>query len=241
MRQEEIVFEILAEGGGLTIERIRTRNGEKFIYHHSETDFNDEGLDIDKKGEYKDFEKPFQLINSKYEWFRFSLAKVHDDFREYVLTELIKVLNKQDLPPDELRYSKQDLEKALNVELEFGNLPLKGRLQNIRIENLIKFTEYKHHEFKENYDAPSKESKFIPKAKFQTWLAGEQTFQHDQVKMSSNIVESFETVGILEVSGNTIIIKNENGQIEYAFSSSKFFVSTTPILSQSKGWVYKSI
>jgi hypothetical protein len=49
------------------------------------------------------------------------------------------------------------------------------------------------------------------------------------------------TIGKLEVNGNTIIIKNEFGQIDYAFSTDKFFVSTTPILSKSKGWFYKSI
>ena len=43
------------------------------------------------------------------------------------------------------------------------------------------------------------------------------------------------TIGKLEISGNTIIIKNEFGQID------KFFVSTTPILSKSKGWFYKRI
>lgn len=49
------------------------------------------------------------------------------------------------------------------------------------------------------------------------------------------------TIGKLEVNGNTIIIKNEFGQIDYAFSTDKFFVSTTPILSKSKGWFYKRI
>ena len=32
------------------------------------------------------------------------------------------------------------------------------------------------------------------------------------------------TIGKLEISGNTIIIKNEFGQIDYAFSTDKFFV-----------------
>lgn len=237
----ETVFEILAEGGSLTIERIRNRNGEKFIYHHSEMDFTDEGLEVNEKGEYNTFEQPFQLINSKYPWFRLHLETVHEDYRNYVIDKLIYSLMYQGITPDELRYSQRDLEKTLNIKLEFGLQPLKSGLQNIKVENLIKFTEYEHHEYKDNYNSPSNDSKFVPKAKFETWLAGEQSFQHDQVTMSSNIVDSLETIGKLEVNGNTIIIKNEFGQIEYAFSSDKFFVSTTPILSKSKGWFYKSI
>lgn len=235
----ETVFEILAEGGSLTIQRIRNRNGEKFIYHHNEFDPTDEGLEVNEKGEYATFGQPFQLINSKYPWFRLHLKTVHPDYRNYVIDELIKSLSFQGITPDELQYSKQDLEDTLNIKLAFGYPPIKSGLQNITVENLIKFTTYEHHEYKDNYNAPSNESKFVPKAKFETWLAGEQTFQHDQITMSSGIVDSFETIGILEVNGNTIIIKNEFGQIEYAFSSDKFFVSTTPILSQSKAWFYK--
>lgn len=58
--------------------------------------------------------------------------------------------------------------------------------------------------------------------------------------ITDKMKNAFETIGKLEVNGNTIIIKNEFGQIAYAFSSDKFFVSTTPILSKSKGWFYKN-
>jgi len=37
-----------------------------------------------------------------------------------VLKELIKSLTFQGVTPDELRYSQQDLEQALNVTLEFA-------------------------------------------------------------------------------------------------------------------------
>ena len=234
----ETVFEILAEGGSLTIQRKRNRNGEKFIYHHAEMDLTDEDLDVDEQGVYKTFDVPFQLINSKYTWFRLHLETVHEDYRKYVLDELIKSLTYQGITPDELRYAQEALENVLDIKLKFGYPPIKSGLQNITIQNLIKFTKYEHHEYKENYEAPSNESKYVPKAKFETWLAGAQHFQHDQVTMSSNIVDSLETIGKLEVNGNTIIIKNEFGKIEFAFSSDKFFVTTTPVLSKTKGWYY---
>lgn len=236
----ETIFEILAEGGSIAIERRKNSNGEKFIYHHNEMDFTDEGLEVNEKDEYDNFEQPFQLINSKFPWFRLHLEIAHEDYREYIISELIKILNKQDITAEQLRHSKQNLEKTLKIKLHLENLPLQNGLQNIIVENLIKFTTYEHDEHKENYNSPSNESKFVVKAKFETWLAGDQIFEHEQVKMSSEIVDSFQTIGKLEINGNTIIIKNEFGQIKHAFSSDKFFVSTTPILSNSKNWFYKS-
>ena len=138
----ETVFEFLAEGGSLAIERHRNRGGETFIYHHNEMDFTDEGLEVNDKGEYDSFEQPFQLINSKYPWYRLSVETVHEDYRDYVLTELINALNKKGIAPDELRHSKRYLEKALHVKLEFGNPPIKSSLQNIKVSNLMKLTEY---------------------------------------------------------------------------------------------------
>ena len=40
--------------------------------------------------------------------------------------------------------------------------------------------------------------------------------------MCSNLVYSFETIGKLEVNGNSIIIKNEYNQIEYILSQTSF-------------------
>ncbi len=234
----ETVFEILAEGGSLTIERKRSRNGEKFIYHHSEMDLTDEGLGVNEKGEYKTFEQPFQLINSKYPWFKLHLKTVHEDYRNYVIDELIKSLMYQGLTPDELRYSQKDLEKTLNIKLEFGFQPLKSGLQNIKVRNLIELTEYDYQEFTDQH-AQEIGQKFKLKGKYKMWT-DEQTFYPENMEII-NTSNEFETIGKLEVSGNTIIIKNEFGQIEYAFSSDKFFVSTTPILSKSKGWFYKSV
>lgn len=233
----EIVFEILAEGGSLTIKRKRNRNGEKFIYHHNEMDLTDEGLEVNEKGEYENFDQPFQLINYKYPWFRLHLTTLHEDFRDYVLSELIIALNKQGVTPDELQYSKQDLEKSLNAKLEFGNLPVRKGLQNIKVKNLVELTEYDYQDFTDQY-AQEIGQKFKLQGKYKMWT-DEQTFYPENMEVL-NVSNNFETVGKLEVSGNTIVIKNEFGQIEFAFPSDKFFVSTTPILSQSKGWFYKN-
>ncbi|NVJ85783.1 MAG: hypothetical protein HWE15_05715 [Algoriphagus sp.] len=201
-------------------------------------DLTDEGLEVNEKGEYGRFDQPFQLINSKYPWFRFHLTKLHEDFRDYVLSELITTLNEQGILPDDLRYSKQDLENSLNAKFEFGNAPLRNGLQNIKVKNLIEVTEYDYQEFTEQY-AQEIGQKFKLRGKYKMWVE-EQPFYPENMEVL-NESNNFETVGKLEVSGNTILIKNEFGQIEFAFPSDKFFVSTTPILSKSKGWFYKSI
>lgn len=230
---KEVVFEIQAEGGSLRIERKRYRKNEKFIYHHSEIDLTDEGLGINEKGEYETFEKPFQIINNKFPWFQLHLSTVNEEYRDYVLSELVKALNSQSITPDELKYSKKDLEKVLNIELKFGFLPARSGLQNIKVTNLVKLTEYDYQEFTEESGLKSR-----LKGKYEVWTDDQ---PYDETSM--NIIREkygFEVVGKLELIGNTIVIKNEFGQIDYVFPSDKYFVSTTPILSQIKGWYYNT-
>jgi hypothetical protein len=198
-----------------------------------EMDLTDEGLDVNEKGEYESFDQPFQLINSKYPWFMLHLKTLHQDYRDYVLSELIIALNKQGITPDELRYSKQDLEKLLNVKLVFGNLPLRNGLQKIKVTNLMKLTEYDYQEYTEESGKQPR-----VRGKYEIWT-DEQVYSSHYNEIIRQKYD-FETIGKLEVIGNTIVIKNEFGQIEFAFPSDKFFVSTKPILSQSKGWYFKS-
>lgn len=234
----EPVFEILAEGGSLRIFRKRTKSGERFLYAHNEMDPTDEGLDVNGETTFESFEEPFQVINNSYPWFQLHLESVHEDYKKYVLDELIKVLTKKGVSPDELRYNQGQLEKQLGVQLHFGNAPITTGMQNITVENLTKFTSFEHHTHRDSYDSPVYETKYVPKAQFETWLTGSQTFYHDQCNMSCGVVDSMEIIGTLEVSGNTIIIRNEFGQIAYIFSSDKFFVTTSPVLSKSKSWFY---
>lgn len=62
--KKEKVFEILGEGGGICISRQKSETEEIFIYRHSEFDPTDEGLDINEKSIYLNFEKPFQRAQS---------------------------------------------------------------------------------------------------------------------------------------------------------------------------------
>ncbi|MCC5929122.1 MAG: hypothetical protein JJU28_07735 [Cyclobacteriaceae bacterium] len=116
---KEIVFNILGEGGGIYISRKKTKTGIVFLYHHNELDFTDEGLEVNEKREYSDFEKPFQLINDKYPWYMLYINIIHEDFRQYVIDKLIENINKNSIEPDYLDYSKSQLEDSLRISLSF--------------------------------------------------------------------------------------------------------------------------
>ena len=232
---KEIVFEILAEGGGLVIEREKNQNDEKFIYNHAEMDLTDEGLGINRKNIFETFEQAFQQINSKYNWFTLHLETVHNDYKSYVLNELIKTLNSKKITPSELKYSQNDLEKVLNAKLIFDNQPNRNGMQKISVNALTELTEYEYQEYTDEY-AKKIGQKFKLTGTFKTWTYEKQNFS---IEMGITNSHSFEIIGTLEITGNTVIIKNEFGQIEYAFPSDKFFVSANPILSKEKEWFYK--
>ncbi|RXJ49409.1 hypothetical protein [Gelidibacter gilvus] len=115
----ETVFEILGEGGGINIKRQKTKAGEKFLYNHSEYDFTEEGLDVNKNSEYENFEKPFQLIHDKHDWYMLHVETVHDDYRAFIVKKLIEKLNKESRTPDCIDNSKNKLEESFKIKLEF--------------------------------------------------------------------------------------------------------------------------
>ncbi|GEM_PF-411427 len=115
----EKVFEILAEGGGICINRQKKKNEEIFLYNHSEFDPTEEGLDINEKGVYPSFEMPFLLVNNKYPWYMLHIETIHEDYRKFIIEKLIKKLNEKSIKPDDLEYSKNQLEVKLGIKLTF--------------------------------------------------------------------------------------------------------------------------
>lgn len=222
----EIMFEVGGEGGSLTIERRKDSDGEKFIYHHNEMDMTDEGLGIDRKGEFDNFEQPFQLINSRYPWCELHLSEVHEDYRDYVVAELIKVLNTKEINQDDLYHSREQLEKVLKIKLIFGNQPFKSMFQHITIEFYNSTTtDYEYTNYADHYYTDG--------------------IRNDDLKVSKKIEnlnwKTIKCLGTLHFSGSTVIIKNEFNQPTHVFNSEKALVTATPILSPSKSWFYKSV
>ena len=116
----EKVFEILGEGGGICISRAINKSGTKFIYHHSEFDPTSEGLDKNKKCEYDNFKKPFQLINDRYPWYLLYLKTIHDDYKNFIIERLIEKLNHKSALLENFEYHKSDLEDILKIKLNYS-------------------------------------------------------------------------------------------------------------------------
>ena len=117
--KNEIVFQIAGEGGSICINRQKTKLGEKFIYHHSEFDPSEEGLDVNIKADYDNFEQPFQLINKKYPWYSLFILTAHADFWNYIIENLIEKLNEESIPPEYLNRNKDELEDSLKIKLNY--------------------------------------------------------------------------------------------------------------------------
>jgi hypothetical protein len=116
-KKTEKVFEILGEGGGICISRQINKSGVKFIYHHNELDPTNEGLNINSKDEYDNFEQPFQLINERYPWYLLHLNTIHDDYKNFIIKRLIEKLNHKSAMLENFEYHKDDLENSLKIRL----------------------------------------------------------------------------------------------------------------------------
>lgn len=112
MKIKEKVFEVLSEGGDLTIWRIQDRKSIHFIYDHSEFDPSESGLGVNKTIQYNSFKKPFRLIHKRYDCHNQHLEFVHDDYKKYIANKLVKKLNQLNIPYWEIN-SQNQLEKAL--------------------------------------------------------------------------------------------------------------------------------
>lgn len=117
--ETEKVFEFCGEGGSICISRQTGTEKMKFIYKHHEFDPTDEGLDINKRLEFDDFETPFQIINSKYPWYLLHIEIIHNDFRGYIINQLIQNLNDDEWSHQRPDYIQSKLEEALQIKLYY--------------------------------------------------------------------------------------------------------------------------
>lgn len=110
----QTVFEVLAEGGSISIQRKRGHNGDHFIYHHNEYD-PVEDIVITKADEYDSFEEAFNRINDRYPWYKLHLNVVDPEYCSFVSQVLVDKLNSGEVNLDELRYRISQLEKVLHI------------------------------------------------------------------------------------------------------------------------------
>jgi len=114
--KSEVVFEVMGEGGSLTISRIFRNGIPVFITKHQEMDFSDEGLGISKELGYSSFEEAFPYID-KYPWHKLHVKIVNPDYKGFVLKKLIEKLNEEHISLKSIRRIINRLERILNVKI----------------------------------------------------------------------------------------------------------------------------
>lgn len=117
---KEILFEIGGEGGSISISRKTDGNIVKYLYHHNEFDPIDDETLINVETEYDSFEEPFQIINLQYSWYNLYIQVVHEDYRGYIIQNLIGKLNKKNIRIEDLHWSISRLEESLKIKLTYN-------------------------------------------------------------------------------------------------------------------------
>lgn len=224
MKQEETVFEVLAEGGSFSIIKTKSETGYKFHYEHNELDPTEEGLDIAEKREYDRFDIPFRSIHQKYNWYKLHLETIHPDYKTYVTDKLIEKLNKSHSVPEDIQRTINNLEEKLGIKLVYGNRPLSNGMMDIEIQFYNGTTTV--HEYaltSSEYYADS--------------------VRGDELKLYREIEgldwKIIKTKGKIQIDGPTISITDESGAIKYVFSSEKAFIKAEPAKGMGMGWTYE--
>lgn len=114
MEYEE-VFRYGGEGGSICISRKGSKSEEKFLFHRSECNFTDEEFDeasLSETVHCNSFEEAFKL-NDKYPWYCLYFEFVHDDYRNFIIKQLLTKLNEVSFNPEYISDSSQSCLKII--------------------------------------------------------------------------------------------------------------------------------
>jgi hypothetical protein len=235
---QEIVWQIKAEKGSVAIERLHESSGDFFFIRIEGIEEGKFLTDAAAQQPFASFQNAFQYISGHYAWYVQLLTVVHDDYRQDVVDELLYRLNRFTIDPIQLSRILHGYRDQLHIQLEYGPVRLTNGLQRIRVINLMKLTEHEYHEFSDHYARESGQ-KFRVRGTYEVWTDEQQySYNHNEIIRHK---QEFEVVGRLEVTGSTVIIRDEFDAIAYVFSSDKYLVKTSPILGKTSRWHYHTV
>ena len=86
--EREIVFEVLAEGGSISIERAENPEiGFDYFLKTQEAEIFEDETSVNQTNVFDNFYEPFDEINQKYAWYKLHLNYIDEDFSEYAKEE----------------------------------------------------------------------------------------------------------------------------------------------------------
>ena len=224
--QKETRLRILAEGGSIKIcsSYKGDHQGYDYFLETSEEDLFDSGLGNKSCEIHESFYGAFDQLNDKYPWHQLNLDYVDEDFVEYVADALVEKLNNLFFMSD--HFEPKDFEKVLGIKMTKKILKLKTGFFDIQVKGLSKETTYYYKEFHDEY-AQEIGQKFNLESTVETIT----NYQGD----------SFDFTGTIEVSGNTIILKNSSLEISHVLPSDKYYFFATPEIFEETRWSYELV
>ena len=209
--KKETILEFIGEGASLTIYRELREKAYVYIYNHNETDFSDEGLDVYTNNEFTTFEAAFKLLK-RYPLHYLYLAYCQPEYREIVANEIVCKLN-NDYEKVEPFFNNQDeFEQKLNVRFQFKKENTPSEFYYITIKSVF-----------QDYQNESNSSQSKPT---EPWLKNKDNeyFTYDKLE------------GTIEILYNSILVKDNEGQLVKIYPSDKFIVELSTIYTSKSYW-----
>lgn len=209
--KKETILDFIGEGASLTIYRELREKAYVYIYNHNETDFSDEGLDVYRNNEFTTFEAAFKLLK-RYPLHYLYLAYCHPEYRDIVANEIVYKLN-NDYEKVEPFFNNQDeFEQKLNVRFQFKKENTPSGFYYITIKSVF-----------QNYQNESNSSQSEPT---EPWLKNtvNECYTCDKYE------------GTIEILYNSILVKDNEGQLVKIYPSDKFIVELSSIYTSKSYW-----
>lgn len=170
---------------------------------------------------YEAFYDAFDELHARYPWHSFQLDMLDEDFSEYVAEKLLEKLN----DPEEMwqDYQLGSFEKFWGIKIVQKKVKMKTGFSEITVKTLAKDTEYFYQEFVD-YHAKEIGQKFKLESTVETWS----TFRG----------ELFCFTGTLEISGNAIVLKNEDAEICHILPVDKFQIAAESATAYIERWCF---
>jgi hypothetical protein len=135
--KKELVFEIGADGGGITIYRIEKNSKTSYVFNLNEIDFSDEIGDQHQKDVYSTFEEAFNRIKYQYPWHLLYPIVIADKYKKIIADELIYKLNSPDSFSFDSNY--KEYAKILGVIIYFEEETFPTDLYEIEVHPLFDY------------------------------------------------------------------------------------------------------
>ena len=121
LNEDDLVLELRAEGGGVSLFKIQTEAGQKYVYEHREFDPTDEDKYLHYQNSFDSFADAFAHIRGKYYyWFRLGMSSVDAAYKTLVRDEYMAAINEYETKNNGSGFwGKESAEEVLEVTLMF--------------------------------------------------------------------------------------------------------------------------